>query len=302
MSARVDEWASVAALVRRLRDCVHFLGPAFAGASAVRTRIFVKLRHELGLAADEGAIRAAFEALPQAQLARVDAVLRLVERSIPTSNLFDEFLRSEEPDVALICPLVHFGSAQADVAASARGLGIPVWMLAYSWDNLSTKGCLHVEPDLAAAAYFKTFVRQRGDAYVWNYGGARPNTPSRYGVVIEDTDHAHIDLSLVITAHQFGLGGLTDVDMHRLAGTVRVVLNDGAGVNNVWKFIDGTVPAGGPWDRASVGYDWIELADYDPTLFEKTVKVFNQYLSAEEGSRFYLGWAEIQRKRNCTEL
>jgi hypothetical protein len=51
-----------------------------------------------------------------------------------------------------------------------------------------------------------------------------------------------------------------------------------------------------------VGYDWIELADYDPTLFEKTVKVFNQYLTAEQGSRFFLGWAEIQRKRNCTGL
>jgi hypothetical protein len=151
----------------------------------------------------------------------------------------------------------------------------------------------------AAAAYFKTFVRQRGDAYVWNYGGARTDSVS---VRTEDTSHAHVDLSLLITARQFGLGGLTDVDMHRLAGTMRVVLNDGAGLNNVWKIIDGTQPADGPWDRVSVGYDWIELADYDPTLFDKTVKVFNQYLTDERGSRFFLGWAEIQRKRNCTGL
>jgi hypothetical protein len=62
--------------------------------------------------------------------------------------LLDEFLGSQRPDVLLISPLVHFGSAQADVAASGRRLGVPVWMLLYSWDNLSTKGCMHVEPDL----------------------------------------------------------------------------------------------------------------------------------------------------------
>jgi hypothetical protein len=42
---------------------------------------------------------------------------------------------------------VHFGSAQADFAAAARAHRIPVGMLLYSWDNLSTKGCLHRAPD-----------------------------------------------------------------------------------------------------------------------------------------------------------
>jgi len=59
----------------------------------------------------------------------------------------DEFVRAERPDVVLVSPLVHFGSAQADVVASARALGIPVGMLLFSWDNLSTKGRLHRRPD-----------------------------------------------------------------------------------------------------------------------------------------------------------
>ena len=42
---------------------------------------------------------------------------------------------------------MHFGSAQADLVASARRLGIPVGMLLFSWDNLSTKGRLHQPPD-----------------------------------------------------------------------------------------------------------------------------------------------------------
>ena len=61
--------------------------------------------------------------------------------------MFDEFLRCEKPDVLLVSPLVHFGPAQSDVVASASRLGIPAWMLLYSWDNLSTKGTLHRWPD-----------------------------------------------------------------------------------------------------------------------------------------------------------
>jgi len=34
-----------------------------------------------------------------------------------------------------------------NVVAGAKSLGIPVGMLLYSWDNLSTKGCLHQPPD-----------------------------------------------------------------------------------------------------------------------------------------------------------
>ncbi len=147
-SARVDEWGAVAPLVRRLRDGIHFLRPPFAEAPALRTRIFSKLCQELALDADAAGVLPAVDGLPPTQLGRLEAVLRLAEQSIPTSDLFDEFLRSETPDVVLISPLVHFGSAQADVAASARRLGIPVWMLLFSWDNLSTKGCMHVEPDL----------------------------------------------------------------------------------------------------------------------------------------------------------
>jgi len=159
-SARVDEWAPIAPLVRRLRDCLHFLRPPFDRAPALQARIVHKLRQELGLAVDGDRLLDALRAVTPAQLGRLEAVLRLAEQSIPTSGLFDEFLRSERPDSLLLSPLVHFGSAQADMAASARRLGIPVWMLLFSWDNLSTKGCMHVEPDLM----FVWNERQRAEA------------------------------------------------------------------------------------------------------------------------------------------
>lgn len=147
-SARLDEWASVAALVRRLRDCVQYLNPPFVGSAALQARIFHKLRQELGVDLEGEVLAAGLRRVSDGQLDRFEAILRLAEASIPTSALFDEFLTSQQPDVLLLSPLVHFGSAQADVAASGRRLGIPVWMLLYSWDNLSTKGCVHVQPDL----------------------------------------------------------------------------------------------------------------------------------------------------------
>jgi FkbM family methyltransferase len=59
-----------------------------------------------------------------------------------------------------VTPGVHFGSAQADFIKSARAAGIPAWMLLFSWDNLSTKGALHVPPDMM----FVWNERQRAEA------------------------------------------------------------------------------------------------------------------------------------------
>jgi hypothetical protein len=49
--------------------------------------------------------------------------------------------------VVLVTPLVELGSDQPDWIKSARALGIPVGFPVFSWDNLTTKGVLHVQPD-----------------------------------------------------------------------------------------------------------------------------------------------------------
>ncbi|MGZ3253927.1 MAG: RICIN domain-containing protein [Burkholderiaceae bacterium] len=145
------------------------------------------------------------------------------------------------------------------------------------------------------AAYFKTFARLNNNAYDWDYGGAR-------GSGIEDASHAHLDLSHLVWAKQFGLGGLTNTDMTRLANTMQKVLNGQAGSNDVSHNVDGTGLPGDNYLRVSVGYDWIDLVDYDATLLDKTIKVFNTYMSNPSSARFYLGWAEIQRKKSCVSL
>jgi hypothetical protein len=79
-------------------------------------------------------------------------------------------------------------------------------------------------------------------------------------------------------------------------------LNGQAGPGDVSHNVDGTGLPGDNYLRVSLGYDWIDLVDYDATLLDKTITMFNTYLQNPNSARFYLGWAEIQRKRSGVSL
>ncbi len=146
---RGDEWRDAAPLLRSARDYLQYLGPAYRGARKLRNRAFERLLFQLGLspgAAPPDASEAAL-VLGQDAVAALHRFGMLTEQSIPSDALHEQCVAEFRPDVVLASPLVHFGSAQADFVKAARALGIPVGMLLFSWDNLSTKGALHVEPD-----------------------------------------------------------------------------------------------------------------------------------------------------------
>jgi FkbM family methyltransferase len=131
----------------RLRDCVHYLQPPLQGAVKLRARVLNRLRTDFQFEADLPRLGDALLSIPDDHVRRLDDVLTLAEQRLPTDPLFDHFLEQHAPDVLLLSPVVHFGPAQVDLIASAHRLGIPAWMLLYSWDNLSTKGALHRWPD-----------------------------------------------------------------------------------------------------------------------------------------------------------
>jgi hypothetical protein len=203
------------------------------------------------------------------------------------------------------------GSPSFYVYASCNGICSSASLMMYNQGTVLAKPLLLIDrikrikgqtPDAGylykadkVAAYFKTFARLSNNAYVWDYGGAR-------GSGIEDTSHGHLDLQFLLWAKQFNLGGLNSTDMTRLTATMQKVLNGAAGSSDVSHNVDGSGLPGDNYLRVSVGYDWIDLVDYDPTLLDKTIKVFNAYMSNPTSARFYLGWAEIQRKRSCVSL
>jgi hypothetical protein len=84
---------------------------------------------------------------------------RRIELKGPASLTLTAILRSHAPDVVLVSPSVWpKNPVEADYIRAARDLGIPTIGYVNSWDNLTSKGTVHVLPN--------TFV-------VWNEAMAR---------------------------------------------------------------------------------------------------------------------------------
>jgi FkbM family methyltransferase len=140
---RGDQWRAAAPLLRATRDWAQYLRPAYRHAAKLRERAAQRLVKAAG--SSQGVSDSLSVDGPHAD--RIRETLELVERTIPSDRLHEEFIRRHTPDVVLVSPGLHFGSAQTDFIKSARACGIPVWMLLFSWDNLSTKGVLPLAPD-----------------------------------------------------------------------------------------------------------------------------------------------------------
>ena len=160
--AREDEWKDAATDFRTLVDCGHYLESPFFEAEKLRSRAFRTLAQTLtgdrtrhlaarcpscGTKLVDGDLGSLRPALGETAARRLHDLARLVENAIPSDPGRERFLQAERPDVVLVSPLVRFGSEQADWVKSARALGIPVGFPVFSWDNLTTKGIVHVEPD-----------------------------------------------------------------------------------------------------------------------------------------------------------
>ena len=141
---RGDRWRRSAPLLRSARDWAHYYQPLYARASKLHQRALTRLLRELGASAALDV-----DALPLSAPAgaRLRDTLAQLEDTIPADPLHEEFVARHTPDVLLVTPGLHFGSGQTDFMKAARTQRVPVWMLLFSWDNLSTKGALHAKPD-----------------------------------------------------------------------------------------------------------------------------------------------------------
>lgn len=159
---REDEWRDAATDFRTLVDTGHYLESPFFEADKLRSRAFRALAQTLtgertrhltarcphcGIKLVDGELGSLRPQLGETASRRLHDLARLIEKAIPSDPGRERFLRDERPDIVLVSPLVRFGSEQADWVKSARTLGIPVGFPVFSWDNLTTKGIVHVEPD-----------------------------------------------------------------------------------------------------------------------------------------------------------
>jgi hypothetical protein len=161
-AARNDEWKHAAVDFRLMLDAARYLEEPFATAEKLRERAVRQFAevissgekrhlavrcpscntklvdHELGkIVPSVGA----------SGTARLKELARLVEAAIPSDPAHDRFLEAHRPDVLVVTPLIFPMEDQSDWVKSAKALGIPVAFPVFSWDNLTTKGPVHVQPD-----------------------------------------------------------------------------------------------------------------------------------------------------------
>jgi hypothetical protein len=159
---RRDAWADTADLARHVRDVAQYLREPYRDASKLRRRVFDRLLKRLAVpagVASQWSADTLVDLGPEA-VARLERALVHLEQAMPPDPIAMEALRHLAPDVTLATPLVHFAGTQVELVKAARALGIPVGMLLFSWDNLGTKGALHVAPD----HLFVWNERQRAEA------------------------------------------------------------------------------------------------------------------------------------------
>jgi hypothetical protein len=141
LPARQDVWMPLARAVRGTMDFVRYLDPRYADAPALRNRMYRKVLPALLRPLDR------IQSLAPEAVARLLRCLQAVERAVPVSRRVRRFLREQAPDVVIVSPLVDAASDQVDTVRAAQAAGIPVVAAVASWDNLTNKGHLRVEPD-----------------------------------------------------------------------------------------------------------------------------------------------------------
>ena len=139
---RSDVWVPLARAVRGTMDFLCYLHPRFTAAPALRARMYRKVLPPVLRPLNR------IRSLSEGTLARALRVLTAVERAIPVSSRLVRLIRIQRPDVILVSPLVDAASDQVDTVRAARALGVPVIAGIASWDNLTNKGLLRVQPDL----------------------------------------------------------------------------------------------------------------------------------------------------------
>ncbi|MEW6319635.1 MAG: hypothetical protein AB1635_00950 [Acidobacteriota bacterium] len=139
---RRDAWAGLAHAVRGTMDFVRYLDPRMGDVPALRARVRRKALPRVLHWLDR------FHHLPPALVRELLRALTTIERAIPVDRRIMRYLAEAQADAVVVSPLVDVASEQVDVVRAARAVRLPVIACIASWDNLTNKGLLRVEPDL----------------------------------------------------------------------------------------------------------------------------------------------------------
>ncbi|HET9196602.1 MAG TPA: hypothetical protein VFO21_27195 [Vicinamibacterales bacterium] len=133
-------WLGVGRVARTAVDYFRYLTPEYDSIVSLKERARAKV-----IAPVRWFIERSFWRRPAAHR-RLTRVLLAVERAVPIDRAVFDLVRRERPDVLLVAPLVDIGSDQVDYVKAARRLGIRSALPVLSWDNLTNKGLIRLQP------------------------------------------------------------------------------------------------------------------------------------------------------------
>ena len=140
---RPDLWAAVARGVRGTIDYARYLHPRFTHSPYLRDRMRKALPPPTRFLGR-------WDTTTAARTTRLIAWLGACERVVPSSPVLEAFLRDVSPDVLVVSPLVTDQCPQVDLIKAARRVGVLSVLGVASWDHLTTKGLMRIQPDLVA--------------------------------------------------------------------------------------------------------------------------------------------------------
>ena len=139
--ADTDDWAWIVGRLRLGLDYLRYLHPAFDRASKLRARARERTPGAFLL------LGRVVEALGEWSRRAASAIVRRLERAVPSGDAVRAYLTAQAPDVLLLTPLIDLGSSQIEYLRDARALGIPTALCVWSWDHLSSKALIREAPD-----------------------------------------------------------------------------------------------------------------------------------------------------------
>jgi len=135
-----EPWFRFGQKVRFALDYVRFLDPRYANAEKLRLRNVERTpRLVRWMTSGVGGVLVGHRGTA--------ALLKAIERRLPPSGAITRALDAQRPDVVLLTSLTFSRSLAMEQLKAARSLGVPTAACIISWDHLSSKALIHIQPD-----------------------------------------------------------------------------------------------------------------------------------------------------------
>lgn len=136
---RSDFWRFLSKAIRMMMDYLRYLHPRYNSSPKLKKRIESYFPHIV-----QTTLKFVVRLIGIQPLLKC---LNVMEKAIPCDRQINKFILNQRPDILLVTPLVYFGSGQVDYLKSAKSLGVKNALCVASWDNLTNKGLIRIEPD-----------------------------------------------------------------------------------------------------------------------------------------------------------